>query len=171
MDAFTLQQSTESVASGYFHQASATRINTDAYTYDTISNAHPSIPITIVPEFNCNLRAHATSGHASIALFCRQGDARRPDRHGPALLRLTRRIRLPPHSVERDVIFYGPPGNGKTMSIKATCTLCTSPTHQFLPCTSNRWSASCLRNIASIPSSTKLAKKHPAIVSSRISTL
>ncbi len=59
-------QSAESVAGAYFNQASGQRVDTDAVIYDSISNNYPGVPITVVPEFNCNLRAFAASGHASV---------------------------------------------------------------------------------------------------------
>lgn len=56
----------ETVAGAYFRQATAPRVDTDAVIYDTIANAHPGVPITTVPEFNCSLKAYAAAGFATV---------------------------------------------------------------------------------------------------------
>ena len=58
--------STESVAGAFFQHSTAPRVNTDALIYDTIANAHPGVTITVLPEWNCSLRAYASAGLASI---------------------------------------------------------------------------------------------------------
>jgi transitional endoplasmic reticulum ATPase len=66
MDMSNATAADESVAGAYYRQAKAPRVNTDIVIYDNISNAHPGVPITTVPEYNCNLRAYAAAGHAAI---------------------------------------------------------------------------------------------------------
>ncbi|EXJ70486.1 uncharacterized protein A1O5_06555 [Cladophialophora psammophila CBS 110553] len=69
MDFHNAQEAAESVSGAFFRNATASRVDTDAVIFDTISNAHPGVPITIVPEFNCNLKAYAAAGHASIEIL------------------------------------------------------------------------------------------------------
>ncbi|KIW90464.1 uncharacterized protein Z519_09110 [Cladophialophora bantiana CBS 173.52] len=69
MDFHNAQEAMESVSGAFFRNATASRVDTDAVIFDTISNAHPGVPITIVPEFNCNLKAYAAAGHASIEVL------------------------------------------------------------------------------------------------------
>ncbi|KIX96923.1 uncharacterized protein Z520_07037 [Fonsecaea multimorphosa CBS 102226] len=69
MDFHNAQEAVESVSGAFFRNASAARVDTDAVIFDTISNAHPGVPITIVPEFNCNLKAYAAAGLATIEVL------------------------------------------------------------------------------------------------------
>ena len=65
MDSFA-PVSSESVSGAFFRHASAARVDTDAVIFETISNTHPGVPITTVPEYNCSLKAYAASGQASV---------------------------------------------------------------------------------------------------------
>ncbi|KIX06380.1 uncharacterized protein Z518_04356 [Rhinocladiella mackenziei CBS 650.93] len=55
-----------SVAEAFFRNASAPRVDTDAVILNIIQNKHPGVPVTTVPEGNCNLKAYAAAGYASI---------------------------------------------------------------------------------------------------------
>lgn len=56
----------DSVAGAYFRNADHSRVDTDAVILDAIANIHPGVPVTTVPEWNCNLKAYAAAGHATI---------------------------------------------------------------------------------------------------------
>ncbi|KAJ9608857.1 hypothetical protein H2200_006628 [Cladophialophora chaetospira] len=86
----TKAESAESVAGAFFRQATAKRVDTDAVIYNSITNAHPGVPITTVPEWNCSLRAYAASGHATIEAAQSTGD----QKFWPDSLRWT--VFLPP---------------------------------------------------------------------------
>ncbi|OAL34645.1 hypothetical protein AYO20_06062 [Fonsecaea nubica] len=66
MDFSNAQEAAESVSGAFFRNATAARVDTDAVIFDTVSNAHPGVPITTVPEWSCNLRAYAAAGHATV---------------------------------------------------------------------------------------------------------
>lgn len=57
---------TDKVAGSFFTHNSAHRVNTDAYIYDQIHARYPDLILTVVPEFNSNLRAYA-SANPSVA--------------------------------------------------------------------------------------------------------
>ncbi|KAK5214358.1 hypothetical protein LTR47_004416 [Exophiala xenobiotica] len=54
------------VSRQFFQNANAARINTDAHIFNVLQRQYPNIPITIVPQGNCNLKAYANAGHATI---------------------------------------------------------------------------------------------------------
>lgn len=54
------------VSETFFGNSHGLRINTDALILETIENKHPGVAVTIVPQFNTNLRAYAGAGLASI---------------------------------------------------------------------------------------------------------
>ncbi|KIW16062.1 hypothetical protein PV08_06113 [Exophiala spinifera] len=58
--------SSNPVARSFFVNAGASRINTDAFIFSHIHGEHPGVPITVVPEWNSNLKAYAATGNASI---------------------------------------------------------------------------------------------------------
>ncbi|KAL2415604.1 hypothetical protein ABEF95_001111 [Exophiala dermatitidis] len=62
-----------SVAGTFFRNASAPRINTDAQILATIQDIHPGVPVTIVPENNCNLKTYAETGLATIEALNKGG--------------------------------------------------------------------------------------------------
>jgi transitional endoplasmic reticulum ATPase len=48
-------------ADAWYSHSSAQRINTDALLYQTISQAHPTSTVTIIPQFNAPLKAYLTA--------------------------------------------------------------------------------------------------------------
>lgn len=50
----------------FFGNAQGQRINTDAVILKAIENKHPGVPVTIVPDYNVDLKAYAGAGFASI---------------------------------------------------------------------------------------------------------
>lgn len=54
------------ISETFFGNAHGLRVNTDAIILEAIENKHPGIPVTIVPQYNTNLKAYAGAGLASI---------------------------------------------------------------------------------------------------------
>jgi hypothetical protein len=57
------------VSRQFFQNANAARINTDAHIFNVLQRQYQNVPITIVPQGNCNLKAYANAGHATVELI------------------------------------------------------------------------------------------------------